>query len=114
MASTPTSHQVRIARALAVVADAAQLLLAPGLLIPGGGWAVADVLDLAIAVAMIRLIGWHWAFLPTFLAEGIPLLNLVPTWTAAVWLVTRKLDQAPEPPPQEKLAGSGSTRPGQG
>jgi len=114
MARTPTENQVRLARTLAVVADAAQLLLAPGLLIPGGGWAVADVLDLAVAAAMVYLVGWHWSFLPTFVAEGIPLLNVVPTWTASVWLATRKMGKQQAPPPEEKIAGSGSTLPGRG
>jgi hypothetical protein len=34
------------------------------------------------------LLGWHWAFLPSFLSELIPIWDLVPTWTAAVWYVT--------------------------
>ena len=38
---------------------------------------------------MLALVGWHWAFLPTFLAELIPFFDLVPTWTAAVFLATR-------------------------
>jgi hypothetical protein len=38
---------------------------------------------------MSWLIGWHWAFLPTFVSELIPLWDLVPTWTAAVFFATR-------------------------
>jgi hypothetical protein len=38
---------------------------------------------------MIRLLGWHWAFLPTLAAKLIPGADLFPTWTAAVWFVTR-------------------------
>jgi hypothetical protein len=39
---------------------------------------------------MIRLLGWHWAFLPSAAAELIPGADLFPTWTAAVWFVTRQ------------------------
>ena len=42
------------------------------------------------------LVGWHFAFLPTFVAELVPGVDLIPTWTAAVWLVTRR--RKGEPP----------------
>ena len=48
-----------------------------------------NVVDLAVAVVLFRLLGWHWALLPAFVAEAIPLLDLAPTWTAAVFLATR-------------------------
>jgi len=35
------------------------------------------------------LVGFHWAFLPTFIAELLPFVDLVPSWTLAVWLATR-------------------------
>src|SRR2546421_9901280 len=47
-----------------------------------------DVLDLAVAAILIKLLGFHWAFLPTLAAEAMPVLDLAPTWTAAVLLVT--------------------------
>ena len=28
-----------------------------------------DILDSTVMVALIRLIGWHWEFLPSFVAE---------------------------------------------
>jgi hypothetical protein len=37
---------------------------------------------------LIKLLGFHWAFLPTLAAEAVPALDLAPTWTAAVLLVT--------------------------
>ena len=48
-----------------------------------------DVLDGVIGLLMVRLVGWHWAFLPTFVAELVPGVELFPTWTAAVWYATR-------------------------
>jgi hypothetical protein len=41
-------------------------------------------------VALIRLTGWHWEFLPSFIAELVPGLDLVPFWTLAVVNVYRK------------------------
>jgi hypothetical protein len=83
-----TSRRVLAARALAVLADGLQLGLFP--LFVGGGLSLAnDVLDVVVAGAMIALVGWHWAFVPTFLAELVPGLDLVPTWTMAALLATR-------------------------
>jgi hypothetical protein len=83
-----TPERVRLARLLAGLADLLQLALLPGYLT--GGLALANnLLDVALALALLRLVGWHWAFLPTFLAEMIPGVELVPSWTAAVFLATR-------------------------
>ncbi len=86
--TTLTRGRVRGALALAMVADVAQLGLIPvfaeGVLSPFN-----DALDLGIALVMLWLLGWHWALLPSFVAELVPALNLFPTWTAAVFFVTR-------------------------
>jgi hypothetical protein len=37
----------------------------------------------------IHLLGWHWAFLPSFVAKVVPDVDLVPTWTVAVLVATR-------------------------
>jgi hypothetical protein len=83
-----TPAKVRAARLLAIGADVAQIVVFPlfagGVLSP---W--DDGLDLVVAAILTRLLGWHWAFLPTFFAELVPGLDLVPTWTAAVFFVTR-------------------------
>jgi hypothetical protein len=81
-------NRVRTARLLAVAADVVQIALAP-LFVGGGASPVNDVLDLAMAAAMTWLVGWHWAFLPSFVAELVPGLDLIPTWTAAVFFATR-------------------------
>jgi len=78
----------KLAWTLAIAADALQIAMLP---VFAGGLAspISDALDIAMTAAMIFLLGWHFAFLPTLIAEFIPVVNLVPTWTAAVWLVTR-------------------------
>jgi hypothetical protein len=90
----------RMALAIAVMADALQIGLFP-LFGEGGLSPLNDALDIAVAWLLIRLLGWHWAFVPSFIAELVPGLDLVPTWTIAVLIVTR--DFAPvttsnEPP----------------
>src|SRR5713226_7149919 len=79
----------RAAWAVAITADALQIAAFP--FFAEGGVSPADsLLDLVVGVTMIRLLGWHWAFLPTLAAELIPGADLFPTWTAAVWFVTRQ------------------------
>ena len=84
----------RIAWAVAIAADALQIAAFP--LFAEGALSPADsILDLAVAYVMIRLLGWHWAFLPTAAAKLIPGADLFPTWTTAVWFVTRRYRLAP-------------------
>ena len=45
---------------------------------------------MTVMVALIRLIGWHWEFLPSFVAELVPGLDLVPFWTLPAVNVYRK------------------------
>jgi len=82
----------RVALILAMAADALQIfgfpLFAEGALSPAD-----DVLDIAVAAVLVNLLGWHWEFLPAFLAELVPGVDLVPFWTMAVATVYRKWKQ---------------------
>ena len=79
----------RTAMMLAIVADALQIIVFP-IFIEGALSPADDILDLGVAAAMIHLLGWHWEFLPSFLAKLVPGLDLVPFWTMAVASVYRK------------------------
>jgi hypothetical protein len=79
----------RVAWAVAIAADTLQIAAFP-FFVEGGLSPADSLLDLIVAYVMIRLLGWHWAFLPTLAAELIPGADLFPTWTAAVWFVTRQ------------------------
>jgi hypothetical protein len=81
--------RLKAAMALAVLADALQLIVFP-FFIEGGASPAADVLDVAIGAAMVGLLGWHWEFLPSFLGKVVPGVDLVPFWTLAVANVYRK------------------------
>jgi hypothetical protein len=86
MPLTPTSR-INLARGIAAVADAIQMIIFPafvaGLLEP-----TTIIVDVLVAATMIYLIGWHWAFLPSFMTELVPIADLAPTWTIAVFVAT--------------------------
>ena len=82
-------RRVLIARGLAAAADAIQILLFP---LFGEGFASpADwILDGLMALALTRLVGFHWSYLPSTALELVPGADLAPSWTAAAWLATRR------------------------
>ena len=77
---------------LAIIADAFQLLVFP-LFVEGALSPADDVLDFGVGALMIHLLGWHWEFLPSFVAKLLPGVDLVPFWTIAVANVYRKSKQ---------------------
>jgi hypothetical protein len=89
--SSPRSR-FRAALLLAAAADAVQIigfpLFAEGALSP-----LDDILDFITAAALVRLLGWHWEFLPSLIAELVPGVDLIPFWTLAVANVYRKWKQ---------------------
>lgn len=91
----PPSHRWRFqtAMVLAMAADALQIFVLP-LFAEGGLSPADDVLDLTVAAVLVRLLGWHWEFLPAFVAELVPGVDLVPFWTFAVLNVYRKWKSA--------------------
>ncbi|HXB19814.1 MAG TPA: hypothetical protein VNV88_00460 [Candidatus Solibacter sp.] len=104
----------RLAWLVAIAADFLQLVAWP--FFAEGGWSPADaVLDVAVAAILSRLLGWHWAFLPTLAVELVPGLDLFPTWTAAVFFVTRQRVRSVEPeiiPPDSVSKGDPLRRAG--
>jgi hypothetical protein len=56
---------------LAIVADALQLVFLP-LFVEGAESPADDILDLSVGAALFSLLGWHWEFLPSFLASWFP------------------------------------------
>ena len=93
---TLRSPKHRLACLVAVAADAVQIVFAP--LFFEGAFSPADIgLDVIAGVILSRLLGWHWAFLPTFAAELVPGFDLFPTWTAAVLFVTLQKVRSGEP-----------------
>ena len=79
----------RAAMVLAIVADALQIVVFP-LFVEGALSPADDIVDFGVAAALVHLLGWHWEFLPSFLAKLVPGVDLVPFWTMAVANVYRK------------------------
>jgi hypothetical protein len=98
-ALTPT--RIGLACAVAFIADAVQVMLGPL------GWTFIDeILDVGTMLMVSLLIGFHPLLLPTFVVEFVPVVDMLPTWTACVIAVTvlRKRQQhvrPPTPSPQE-------------
>lgn len=86
-AKPPLSRtRLRVAWTLALAVDAIQI---PAAAAGPLGWFLDAGLDLVAMAVLWALLGFHWAFLPSFLTEGIPYLNMAPLWTLAVALATR-------------------------
>jgi len=84
-----STKRKRAAWAVAIAADALQILFFP-LFSEGFASPAADVLDVAVAGVLWQLLGFHWALLPAAAAEVVPFVDLAPTWTATVFLLTRE------------------------
>jgi hypothetical protein len=87
--SISPGSRFRAAMMLAIVADALQIVVFP-LFVEGALSPAADMLDFGIAALLVHLLGWHWEFLPSFVAKLVPGVDLVPFWTMAVVNVYRK------------------------
>ena len=108
---TAKTPEHRMAWAIAIIADTLQIAALP--FFAEGAMSPLDTgLDLIVAAALTKLLGWHWAFLPTFTAELVPGLDLVPTWTAAVFYVTFRQIAANEPDKIQQADGSEVLPPG--
>ncbi len=98
-----TRRTIWLARGVALTADALQLALLP-LFVGGISEGVDAGLDVVVGLILVYLCGWHLAFLPSFAAEALPLVDLFPSWTAAALFVTRGgPTELPPPSPREAL-----------
>lgn len=87
-ASRLSASRRRLALLLALGVDFMQWIAFP-LFLSGLMSPVVNVVDVIAAIGFTALLGWHWAFLPTFVVELIPGLALIPTWSLAVWIAIR-------------------------
>ena len=88
-----TRARIRAAYGVAIATDVLQFALGPF------GWAFTDeILDVVALIATTRLIGFHPLLLPTFVLEVVPIIDVLPTWTACVALVVATRRKQPPPP----------------
>jgi hypothetical protein len=90
-----TRRRIWLACAVSLAVDGLQLLLGPF-----GWWGVDEGLDIVAMFLLTLTIGFHPLFLPTFVAEFIPGVDLLPTWTACTFMVIglRRKKNVPPPP----------------
>ena len=105
---TPT--RIWMAFIVAIAADGIQMALGPA-----GSFLFADQVIDVIAMCLVSLlIGFHPMLIPTFVAELLPLIAMLPTWTGCVGVVValRKRQQRNEmgPPPGPPPVPPGSRR----
>ncbi len=97
---TLTPARIGAAFAVAITADAIQLLLGPI------GWFWPDqVIDVLATIATTLLIGFHPLLLPTFVVELLPIVDMLPTWTGCVAAVVALRKRQPAPvdiPPRSR------------
>jgi hypothetical protein len=92
--SISRDRRLRAAMILAVIADLLQIAIFPWF-IEGAASPADDILDVGMAALLAYLLGWHWEFLPSFLAKLVPGVDFVPLWTLAVANVYRKSKRGP-------------------
>lgn len=98
-----TNERIKLAYAIAIIADVLEFPITGAemtILGAPAGEAAASALDCIVMVAMTKLLGFHWAFVPSFLVEVVPGLDLLPTWVGCVAFVVwqRKKEQAQPAP----------------
>jgi hypothetical protein len=77
-----TPRRIWLAFTIAVAADAIQLTLGPV------GWLFADeLIDIATMALLSVVVGFHPLFIPTFVAEFVPMVDMLPTWTGCITVV---------------------------
>jgi hypothetical protein len=79
------SWRTWLARGVAVAADAAQLAIAAAY---PAAYLWGDIIDIPDAIVLTLLVGWHIAFIPSFLIKLVPFADLAPTWTVAIAIAT--------------------------
>ncbi len=89
-----TRGRIALVIAVAVVADLLQIVL-----LPLEWMFVQQIVDVIAMVLAVWLLGFHVLLLPTFAVEFIPVVDMLPTWTACVVAVIalRKRAQRPTP-----------------
>ncbi len=90
------------AMAVAIVADILQIAVFPAF-VAGAMSPADDLLDLGVAAMMVKLLGWHWEFLPSFFIKLVPGVDLVPFWSLAVANVWRKTKRMAAADPDKHL-----------
>ena len=92
-----TRSRIRAAYGVAIATDILQFALGPF------GWVFVDeILDVIALILTTRLLGFHPLLLPSFVLELVPVVDVLPTWTACVALVVAMRKKQPPSPEGEQ------------
>jgi len=93
---------------VAICADALEVGLAP-IMSEGFISPLNNIVDVVACIVLTLMLGWHIAFLPSFMIKLLPVVDFAPTWTLAVLIATRggRIVDDGVPPPV-----TGSPKPG--
>ncbi|HEY1921939.1 MAG TPA: hypothetical protein VGG44_04175 [Tepidisphaeraceae bacterium] len=80
--------RIWLARSIAACADLVQIFFVP-LFSEGIASPLNAGLDVVVGITLVLLVGWHIAFIPTFIIEALPFADLAPTWTLAAVIATK-------------------------
>src|ERR1700689_4261809 len=84
-----SARRVWAARGIAAAVDLVQIGFFP-MFIEGSIFPLNAVLDVVACIVLVWLIGWHIAFVPTFIIEQLPVADLAPTGTRGLFLPPRR------------------------
>ena len=87
MTTNPSRLRLATALAVAVVVDILQCPAALAWFAGVGGpveWLLNEGLDIATMGLLTALVGFHWAFIPAFVVESLPFVDIAPTWTGSL------------------------------
>ena len=98
-----TRGRIAVVMAIAAVADLLQIVL-----LPLEWMFVQQIVDVIAMALTIWLLGFHLLLLPTFAVEFIPVVDMLPTWTACVVAVIalRKRQQSSAQSPALEVESS--------
>jgi hypothetical protein len=96
MAQALSPQRIWLARGIAVAADVLQIVFF-GIMAEGFASPVDAVVDVIVALVLTLLVGWHIAFIPSFIIKALPFADLAPTWTIAVLIATRGRETRSKP-----------------
>jgi mannose/fructose/N-acetylgalactosamine-specific phosphotransferase system component IIC len=91
-----SKQRIWLARGIAVAADVLQIVFF-GIMVEGFASPADAVVDVIVAIVLTLLVGWHIAFIPSFIVKALPFADLAPTWTIAVLIATRGRQTPSEP-----------------
>jgi hypothetical protein len=85
---------------IAIGADALEVGLAP-VMSEGFASPLNNIVDAVVCIILTLMLGWHIAFLPSFMIKLLPVVDFAPTWTLAVLIATRggRIMENDVPPP---------------